>query len=256
MNCRGKIIEMDNNTIKYFPFIENILKRQDNFEAENVIIKINIDPIIMSELLNFYTMPRYFINIKYLRNTKELAKYMGNEILSTQVYEYVSGENDRKTIHKEKNLRESKNQLERDIAGCMEYLNKIDKKIINDYGCSQLCSKHCRLEDINIKIENVYMIKEFRLTYHDLFDKNREKKYGHNTFPLITIQVNEIKNKYVFDDLSNITNEKHYSINNESLINLNQCLYNDTINFTIGSEESLNYYLCKHVYILYEKNII
>lgn len=84
INCRGTIIELDNNILKYFPFIENILKYKNEFtKFENNVLKLNIDPIIMTELVNFYVMPYYRIPIKYISNVKELAKYMGHGILTT-----------------------------------------------------------------------------------------------------------------------------------------------------------------------------
>ncbi len=86
-NCRGKTIDIENDILKYFPFIENILKHKDNFitKFENNDLKLNLDPVIMTELVNFYLMPRYRIPDKHIMNVKKLAKYMGHEILTTKV---------------------------------------------------------------------------------------------------------------------------------------------------------------------------
>lgn len=81
INCRGIIISIDRDILKYFPRIQNILKNQNRYAPLQT--PINIDPMIMTELFNFHIMPCYRIPDKYIINVKQLAKYMDYEILIT-----------------------------------------------------------------------------------------------------------------------------------------------------------------------------
>jgi len=85
INCRNTIFYFDESTLNYFPYIKNIFNNKEQFNNYyvNDNIFINIDPNEMSQLMNFYIMPKYKISNKYLYNTKNLATFMGKDILKT-----------------------------------------------------------------------------------------------------------------------------------------------------------------------------
>lgn len=236
LKCREKIIEIDKNILKYLPYIENILKYQDKF-ATNMndnMLKIYMDPIILTELINFYTMPKYIIPQKYLENTKRLADYMGHEILQTTNFMYMDGYNQK--------IDESK-----------EYICEIN----NIYYVNMINILVFPKVNDNNKI-NYNLIGDaswiFSIDDKNIFD---------NVFPHI-FDANELPNKFFASkNVSIYKTEKiedhdynqtfQYNVNKNSLNIINKQLYNSKIR--IGRQ-----FVSKHspdtiIIINYEKKI-
>ena len=83
--CRKKSFKIDESMAESFPYLNNVLNNRDQFKTSYYgnTINLNIDPIIMTQLINFYVMPQYKIPNKYLINTKNLASFMGKSIFKT-----------------------------------------------------------------------------------------------------------------------------------------------------------------------------
>lgn len=204
--CRGIFIDIDNDILKYFPFIENILKYKDKFATkfENNALKLNFDPIIMNELVNFYVMPHYHISENNISNVKELAKYMGSEILTTMITKEKTIDNVYK-INK--------------IGMTINYSDTIHN---GSYPTNNLLRK---CVDLDVNGETIECV----------FDGLPEN-------PLNYTYVEGIHTAYYSYKSHTIYKGKiHYLTDNESLKILNSMLFNDTIKIVSSHEFNIVY---------------
>ena len=82
LNCRGTTIYLNKDNLPYFPYLEKYIIENDYFNQSNQYdMIIDIDPKLMTQLINLYTINRYQIDNKYLANVKQLANMMRRDIL-------------------------------------------------------------------------------------------------------------------------------------------------------------------------------
>lgn len=230
IDCGSKIIRIDYSLLDEYFSLKKILGL-DEVNSDKKIIDNKLDSCldsdILGELINFYRMPRYRINDRYLQNTKELAKFSGNKILSRTIYNY---------------------QYVLDPKETSIHIHNIYKII--EFRLTLKNIRSNKLELKNKKKEQSYIVRE----------SSHKSSYLNNA-QLLNVQIGNKINKekilnVIFDVHSQFENSELYLINKESLEILNYYMYNDTISIPLITQHSnINPQKMNilDIYIIYEK---